>query len=228
MISEMSYLPRVWLGSQISQRFLPTKIRPLSAHVKLTENCQAKCISCNYWQTRWEDGITTNRAIALVNEIGALGVRSLRFTGGEPLLRTDLFQILNKSTTSSFQSIIIQTNGLLLKKLHKEMNDSPITSVAVSIEGLKETNDLIRGIRGYFDLAMEGIKLLRNKKVKISVTLNRISAKELSELADIASAAGAQLESNILTRSLYFTKDADLDSMWPQRSDVQDIKLVFP
>ncbi len=162
-----------------------------------------------------------------INELGALGVRSLRFTGGEPLLRTDFFQILNKSNTSPFQSIIIQTNGLLLKKLHKEMNDSPITSVAVSIDGLKETNDLIRGIRGYFDLAMEGIKLLRNKKVKISVTLNRISAKELSELADIARAAGAQLESNILTRSLYFTKDADLDAMWPQRSDVQEIETVL-
>src|ERR1700745_442204 len=120
MISEMSYLPRVWLGSQISQRFLPTKIRPLSAHVKLTENCQAKCISCNYWQTRWEDGITTNRAIALVNEIGALGVRSLRFTGGEPLLRTDLFQILTKSNHAFLWGLFIQTNVLLLKKLRTE------------------------------------------------------------------------------------------------------------
>jgi MoaA/NifB/PqqE/SkfB family radical SAM enzyme len=221
------YLPRVWLGSKVSPKLLPSKIRPLAAHVKLTENCQAKCISCNYWQTRWQDGINTDRAIALVNEIGALGVRSLRFTGGEPLLRTDLFQILTRSNTAPFQSIIIQTNGLLLKKLHKEVNDSPVTSVAVSIDGLKETNDLIRGIRGYFDLAMEGIKLLRNKKVRISVTLNRISAKELSELADIASAAGAQLEFNILTRSLYFTKDADLDSMWPRRGDVKEIETVL-
>ena len=221
------YLPRVWLGSKVSPSFLPSRIRPLAAHVKLTENCQAKCISCNYWQTRWQDGITSDRAIALINEISALGVRFLRFTGGEPLLRTDLFQILNKSNTSPFQNIIIQTNGLLLKKLHKEINDSPITSVAVSIDGLKETNDLIRGIRGYFDLAMEGIKLLRNKKLKISVTLNRISAKELSELVDIARAAGAQLESNILTRSLYFTKDADLDAMWPQRRDVQEIETVL-
>jgi MoaA/NifB/PqqE/SkfB family radical SAM enzyme len=226
-VASAFYLPRVWLGSKVSSKLLPSRIRPLAAHVKLTENCQAKCISCNYWQTRWQDGINTDRAIALVNELGALGVRSVRFTGGEPLLRTDFFQILDKSNTSPFQSIIIQTNGLLLKKLHKEMNDSPITSVAVSIDGLKETNDLIRGIRGYFDLAMEGIKLLRNKKVKISVTLNRISAKELSELADIARAAGAQLESNILTRSLYFTKDADLDAMWPQRSDVQEIETVL-
>lgn len=221
------YLPQVWLGSKVSPKLLPSRIRPLAAHIKLTENCQAKCISCNYWHSRWQDGIDTDRAVALINEIGALGIRSLRFTGGEPLLRTDLFQILKNSDTSSFQNIIIQTNGLLLKKLHKEINESPISAVAVSVDGLKETNDLIRGIRGYFDLAMEGIKLLRNKKVKISVTLNRISANELSELADVAQAAGAQLESNILTRSLYFTKDADLDSMWPRRSDVTEIESVL-
>ena len=59
------YLPRVWLGSKVSPKLLPSKIRPLAAHVKLTENCQAKCISCNYWQTRWQDGINTDRAIAL-------------------------------------------------------------------------------------------------------------------------------------------------------------------
>ncbi|HTP43149.1 MAG TPA: radical SAM protein [Candidatus Acidoferrum sp.] len=221
------YLPRVWLGSTVSPKFLPAKIRPLAAHIKLTENCQARCISCNYWQTRWQDGIDTDRAISLINEISALGVRSLRFTGGEPLLRMDFFEILKRSNTSSFQNIIIQTNGLLLKKLHKEMNDSPISSVAVSLDGLKDTNDLIRGIRGYFDLALEGIKLLRNKTVKISVTLNRISAKELSQLADVARAAGAQLESNILTRSLYFTKDADIDAMWPQRNDVKEIETVL-
>ena len=44
------------------------------------------------------------------------------------------------------------------------INGSPITNVSVSVDGLKATNDQIRGIRGYFDLALEGIKLLRNEK----------------------------------------------------------------
>jgi hypothetical protein len=79
------YLPRVWMGSQMSAQFLPSTIRPLSAHIKLTENCQAKCISCDYWKSRWQDGIDTGRAIELVNRTEALGIRSLRLTGGEPL-----------------------------------------------------------------------------------------------------------------------------------------------
>jgi MoaA/NifB/PqqE/SkfB family radical SAM enzyme len=222
-MSQALYLAQTWLGSQVFPKFLPSTIRPLAAHVKLTENCQAKCISCDYWKTRWQDGLNTDRAIDLVNQIAAAGIRSLRFTGGEPLLRKDMFHVLQQADSSSFKRIILQTNGLLLKKLHKEINASPITNISVSVDGLKETNDHIRGIRGYFDLAMEGIKLLRNKEVSIAITLNKISASELGTLADVARSVGAGIDLNILSRSLYFLKDADLASMWPERQDVAEI-----
>jgi len=224
MASEGLYLTRVWLGSQVSEKLLPAKARPLAAHVKLTENCQARCISCDYWKTRWDDAIDTARAVDLVNQIAALGIRSLRFTGGEPLLRRDFFQILKAANTAPLKQIIVQTNGLLLKKLHNEINDSPITKIAVSIDGLKETNDRIRGIDGYFHLGMQGIQMLRNKEVAISVTLNRISADELERLAEAAHAVDAKVEINILSRSLYFLKDADIASMWPERDGVAQIE----
>lgn len=124
MSRPVSYLPCVWIGSQFSAKFLPKSIHPLAAHIKLTENCQARCISCDYWKHRWQDAISTDRAVELLNEIGTLGISSLRFTGGEPLLRKDFFEILAKANTSAFNHIIIQTNGLLVKKLHKEINAS--------------------------------------------------------------------------------------------------------
>jgi MoaA/NifB/PqqE/SkfB family radical SAM enzyme len=223
MDSRGLYLSRVWMGSNISAGFLPASIHPLAAHIKLTENCQAGCVTCDYWKTRWRDAIDTERAIELVNEIGAAGIRDLRFTGGEPLLRRDFFQVLDRANTSRFKRIILQTNGLLLKKLHKDVNASPITKVAVSMDGLGRTNDYIRGIDGYFALGMEGIKLLRGKEVVISVTLNRMSAGELGRLADAAEAAGAKIEINILSRSLFFFRDSDVDSLWPTKPEVDEI-----
>ncbi len=211
------------MGSQALTKLLPSTIKPLSAHIKLTENCQAKCISCDYWKSRWQDGLNTDRAIDLVNQISSLGIRVLRLTGGEPLLRKDLFEVLEKANSSTFKRITLQTNGLLLKKLHKEINASPITKIAVSIDGLKGTNDLIRGIRGYFDLGLEGIKLLRGKQVAISVTLNRLSAEELETLAGVAHEVGAKIEFNILSRSLPFLQNADIASMWPEQGDVPAI-----
>jgi MoaA/NifB/PqqE/SkfB family radical SAM enzyme len=223
MLAEATYLPRVWMGSQFAPKLLPRVIRPLSAHIKLTENCQARCISCDYWKSRWQDHLDTGRAIDLVNQIGGAGIRGLRLTGGEPLLRRDLFQVLAHADTSPLKRIILQTNGLLIKKLHQEINESPITHVCVSIDGLKETNDQIRGIRGYFDLGLEGIRLLRDKKVAISVTMNRISARELERLAEVAKNAGAEVEVNILSRNLFFFKNADIDSMWPGQPEVAKI-----
>jgi MoaA/NifB/PqqE/SkfB family radical SAM enzyme len=223
MSSRAVYLTRVWLGSHFYEGLLPSAIRPLAAHVKLTENCQAKCISCDYWKSRWQDGIDTDRAVELLNEIHAAGIRSLRFTGGEPLLRKDLFEVMRRSDASSFKQIILQTNGLLIKKLHKEINASPITKVCISIDGLEQTNDVIRGIDGYFDLAMQGIKLLRGKQVAIAVTLNRMSAKELGRLAEVAHSVGADVQYNVLSQSIFFIKNADFGSMWPQGTDVTDI-----
>lgn len=219
-----TYLPRVWAGSRFSTKLLPSHVRPLAAHVKLTENCQAKCISCDYWKTHWKDGIDTDRAVALVNEIGDLGIRSLRFTGGEPLIRKDFFEILRKSNTSNFKRIIIQTNGLLLKRFANEVNESPITNVNVSIDGMREANDRIRGIQGYFDLALEGVRGLQKKRVAFSVTLNGISARELGELAEVAHGAGADLEFNILSRNLFFLKNADIAAMWRDRGNVAAIE----
>jgi len=223
MSASTFYLPRVWAGSQITQRALPRSIRPLSAHIKLTENCQAKCISCDYWKTRWQDAINTEQAVDLLNQIAAAGIHSLRLTGGEPLLRKDMFDVLKRANSASYKSIIVQTNGLLLKKLHKEINDSPITKVAVSVDGLEKTNDLIRGINGYFGLALEGIRLLRGKKVALSVTLNKISAMELSGLREVAHSVGAEIETNILSQSLSFFKDSNIAPMWPETAETEEI-----
>jgi len=221
MASRGLYLSRLWMGSQFAETVLPRPIRPLSAHIKLTENCQAKCITCDYWKGRWQDAINTEQAIGLVNQLARAGIRSVRLTGGEPLLRKDLFEVLNRAESGSFKNIVLQTNGLLLKKRHKEINDSPITKVAVSVDGLEKTNDLIRGIEGYFKRAFEGIGLLRGKKLALSVTPNKFSAMELSRLREVALRAGAEIELNILSQSLFFY--ADIAPLWPEAAETEEI-----
>ena len=221
--SRLPYLARVWMGSQFSPTLLPAKVKPLSASLKLTENCQAKCVTCNYWQTRWDDGLNTDKAVDIIDRLGNFGIRYLRFTGGEPLLRRDLFQIMQKANMTKFQRVTLQTNGLLLKKLHKEINESPITKIAVSIDGLETSNDVIRGIRGYFKLAMEGISLLRGKQVTVVATLNGRSAGELEELADRAKSAGAAFSFNILDDRSYFLRHTSTSDLWPNQREIGQI-----
>lgn len=218
------YLPRVWAGSQLEESFLPKAIQPLAAHIKLTENCQARCVSCDYWKTRWTDGIGTERAIRLIDEVVEAGIGTLRLTGGEPLIRKDLFLVLERSRARDMKQVVIQTNGLLLHRFHEKVNTSPITHVNVSIDGMRESNDRIRGVDGYFDLAIEGIRALRGKKVSFSVTLNGASAQELEELANVAEELGAELGYNILSRNLFFLANADLVSLWPDKKHVSALE----
>jgi cyclic pyranopterin phosphate synthase len=127
------YEARLWLAANVSDRLAPRVIRPADASIKLTENCQARCVTCDYWKTRWTDHISAEAAIALVRRLGDIGITTLRFTGGEPLLRRDFFSILAGIDPSPFGTIGLQTNGLLLNRLAGPINDSPITHVTVSL-----------------------------------------------------------------------------------------------
>jgi MoaA/NifB/PqqE/SkfB family radical SAM enzyme len=220
----VTYLPRVWAGSQFVPGLLPKEIHPLSAHVKLTENCQARCVSCDYWKTHWKDEISTERAVRLVDEVAELGIGALRLTGGEPLIRKDLFDVLERSRARELKQVIIQTNGLLLERFQEKINASPITHVNVSIDGMPETNDRIRGVDGYFDQAIRGIRALEGKKVSFSVTLNGESAGELENLAEVAQELGAGLGYNILSRNLFFLANADLVTLWPKKQAARQVE----
>lgn len=221
------YLARVWAGSNVTPKLLPSRVRPVAASLKLTENCQARCVTCNYWQSRWEDKIEAERATKVIDELGAFGIRYLRFTGGEPLLRKDLFEILRRVNASRFKRITLQTNGLLVPKLHRQINESPITKVAVSVDGLEATNDHIRGIKGYYKLALQGIKLLRGKEVVITATINGLSARELGQLIDVSQSMGARFDYNLPDKNPYFLRETAVTDIWPRQEDVPTIVGVL-
>ena len=210
-----AYEARLWLAANVSDRLAPRVIRPTDASIKLTENCQARCVTCDYWKTRWTDHISAEAAIALVRRLGDIGITTLRFTGGEPLLRRDFFSILAEIDPSPFGTIGLQTNGLLLTRLACPINDSPITHVTVLLDAVGERNDEIRGVRGYYDRAIEGLDRLQGKTRIIAMTLNQLGAGDLDILIDHVARLGGYLACNLPDNRLYFLQGADLDGIWP-------------
>lgn len=213
--STPGYNSRLWLASNVSTRLAPRTIRPTDASIKLTENCQARCVTCDYWKSHWTDHIDTEAAISLIGRLGEIGVTTLRFTGGEPLLRRDLFEILASIEATPFTTIGIQTNGLLLKRYAQRINNSPITHVSVSLDATGHRNDEIRGVPGYFERAMAGLDLLEGKTRIIAMTLNQIGARDLETLIDHVDRLGGYLACNLPDNRLYFLQDADLAGLWP-------------
>lgn len=206
-----------------TDRFLPNEIFPLRASIRLTENCNSKCITCNYWKTKWEDKITYSRAISLIKELNMLGVERVRFTGGEPLLYKEFFYILSHIRSSDFKKITVATNGLLLKKYAEKINQSSITNLSISIDGIGKTNDMIRGITGHFDTAFEGIKKINDKNITIMTTLNQYSAGELETLFNICDKNGLLWDFNLLDNRTYFLNGIELDQIWPDSNTTEYI-----
>jgi MoaA/NifB/PqqE/SkfB family radical SAM enzyme len=217
------YESRLWAASNILPHLAPSRIQPTDVSIKLTENCQARCVTCDYWKHRWRDHIDSAAAIRLINRLGEIGITTLRFTGGEPLLRRDFFDILKSINPSPFTTISVQTNGLLLKRFAEQINTSPITHVSVSLDAVGDRNDHIRGVRGYFDRAIMGMRLLEGKTRIIAVTLNQACANDLEELIDYIEEFAGYLACNLPDNRLYFLQDADLDGLWPDGAAIERI-----
>lgn len=199
------------------------QIRPRSASLKLTENCQARCVTCDYWRTTWTDRLTTEKAVAVIDQLARAGVEILRLTGGEPLLRRDLFDVLDAADTSAFREITLQTNGLMLASHVEKVNESPITHVAVSLDAVGPDNDVVRGVDGYFRRALTGLERLRGKTRLIATTLTGVGARHLDALIDIAESMHGYLAVNLPDDRLYFLGSADLDGLWPTPEESEAI-----
>ncbi len=215
MIGEQQYQARLWAASNLSARMAPRRIHPKDVSIKLTENCQARCVTCDYWKHRWSDQIGTDQAVHLLGRLSDIGVTTIRFTGGEPLLRRDLFKVVERADTSKFSTIALQTNGLLLSRFAAQVNDSPFSHITVSLDAVGERNDQIRGIRGYFDRALEGLRRVEGKTRIIAMTLNQLGAGDLNKLIDYVDQLGGYLACNLPDNRLYFLQDADLSGLWP-------------
>jgi sulfatase maturation enzyme AslB (radical SAM superfamily) len=217
------YEARLWLASNFSWRLAPSRIKPTDVSIKLTENCQARCVTCDYWRRRSHDDIDTATAVRLIRRLGELGVTTLRFTGGEPLLRRDFFDILGAIDPMPFSTISVQTNGLLLQRLAREVNASPITHVSVSLDAVGDRNDGIRGVRGYFKRAIDGLDALEGKTRIIATTLNQVGAEDPNTLITHVEELDGYLACNLPDNRLYFLRGAEIHDLWPDRATTDRI-----
>lgn len=147
---------------------LPEGVPPMTQYyVYLTGGCNLACQHCWITPTYQAKGGTGGHlgydlfALA-INEGVPLGLRSVKLTGGEPLLHPDFIRIVDLLQEKEL-GLVIETNGTLMtKSLAKYLKEkSTLTDISVSLDGSKaETHDPFRGVKGSFDKAVLGLKNL--------------------------------------------------------------------
>ena len=69
---------------------------PIEASIKVTENCNSRCITCDVWKNKFQQNLTTQELENIFYQLKEIGIRMIGFTGGEPLLRNDIGELIKK------------------------------------------------------------------------------------------------------------------------------------
>jgi Fe-coproporphyrin III synthase len=174
---------------------LPSHLLQFSADKKpvvvwnCTRRCNLRCVHC-YSQSenlKYPNELDTDEALAMIEDLARFGAPVLLFSGGEPLMRQDLFTLVEAAVALNMRAVI-STNGTLITPRQAErLRTANLSYVGVSLDGLREVNDAFRGLPGAFDLALEGIRNCRAAGIKVGLrfTITRRNADQIDGIFDL-------------------------------------------
>ncbi len=151
-----------------------------------TKRCNLKCVHC-YSQSTGKPGeneLSTSEAKDFIADIAAFGSPVILFSGGEPLTRPDLLELIDYAVEKGLRAVI-STNGTLIEEaMAQELKKVKLSYVGVSLDGMEEVNDAFRGVKGAFRDALEGIRNCREAGIKVGLrfTINKRNASEIGKI----------------------------------------------
>lgn len=159
--------------------------RPAYVVWELTLACDHACTHCGSRAVNAREGeLTTTEALAVVDELAALGAGEVVLIGGEAYLHDGFLEIVAALKAKGVRPTMT-TGGLgITAQLAKQMAEAGIHSVSVSVDGLRETHDRMRNRVGSFDGAMAALTNLKNAGITIAsnINVNRLNKDDLEPL----------------------------------------------
>jgi MoaA/NifB/PqqE/SkfB family radical SAM enzyme len=165
--------------------------------------CNLRCEMCNCWRGIYDykKTLDTEGAKKVIDILKENGVSILSLTGGEPLMRKDILEIIDYACRK-LDFVRLQTNGVLLnEKIIEALITSGLDSIWLSIDGIGKTHDTIRGKEGTFKQIERNIKVLNEIKEKrrsdtpylvTNTVVNRFNIHEIYRIASWGVAQGVK------------------------------------
>lgn len=154
----------------------------------LTNRCNLSCKHCYSESTvNDKDSLSTEDILKTIPSMYKAGIRFLIFSGGEPLLRKDIFEIAQECKKNNITTYL-STNGIYIDQNNIDDIVSNFNYIGVSIDGDRDTHDKFRGLKGAFDRSITAVLLLlkKTKNVGIRFTLTKETLKNLKFIFNLA------------------------------------------
>lgn len=160
----------------------------------LTRRCNLTCKHCYALSAdhHYPGELDLAEVHAVLQDLHAFGVRVLILSGGEPLLRADLFDIAARAQSMGFY-VGLSTNGTLIDAaLADRIAAQRFDYVGISLDGLRDTHDRFRRLSGAFDRSLQAIRWLRERGVKVGLryTMTVLNAHDFEPLLDLMRTEG--------------------------------------
>ncbi len=173
-------------------RRLETAVHPLRyLFLEITQKCNLNCLHCgsDCGKTPHLDELTTKEWLAFIDYLGERHPKRenlfLVFTGGEPFCHSSLMTLFERANSHGFAYGMV-TNGFLLNENNlAQAVERNITSITVSLDGLKASHDWLRGTEGSFDRAVTGIGLAARAPIRFMDVVTCVNPRNLKELPKI-------------------------------------------
>ena len=182
--------------------------KKLNGTVIVTYRCNAKCTMCNRYKvpSKPEEEIT----VETIRKLPEMYFTNI--TGGEPFIREDLKDIVRELYKKS-DRIVISTNGFFTERIVDLCKEFPQIGIRISIEGLEQTNNEIRGLEDGFNRGYTTLKTLVDmgmKDVGFGMTVQDKNAPDLVPLYDISDELGMEFATASLHNSFYFVESNNI------------------
>lgn len=178
--------------------------KKLNGTVIVTYRCNAKCTMCNRYKEPSKP--EEEMGIEVIRKLPPMYFTNI--TGGEPFIREDLSEIVRELYKKS-DRIVISTNGFFIDRIVKLAKEFPQIGIRISIEGLEETNNAIRGLENGYQKGYETLKTLKSmglKDIGFGMTVQDKNAQDLVALYDISDELGLEFATASLHNSFYFVE----------------------
>lgn len=153
-----------------------------------TRTCNLKCRHC-YMSSdakKYQNELTTAEAKQFIDDLADFNVPVLLFSGGEPLIRPDFFELADYAAKKGVRPTLSTNGTLITPEVARKIKDIGVGYVGISLDGLREVNDKFRGKAGAFEAAMNGIKncVAVDQRVGLRFTINHHNIQELENIFD--------------------------------------------
>jgi len=186
---------------------LPSHLLQFSADKKpvivwnMTRRCNLKCIHCysSSQNIDYQGELTTGEARVMIDDLAAFGSPVLLFSGGEPLMRPDLPDLLQYAVDRGMRAVISTNGTLITKDRAAAFRKIGLSYVGISLDGTESTHDRFRGVDGAFKAAMKGLHNCQEAGLKVGVrfTVNRHNLSDVPAIFDL-------LESENIPRCCFY------------------------